>query len=585
MDIYFRRETVITFPENNNLPDVRSGIADGSLLVDEVLFTDRFSIGNCHSNRFEVELYNFPTIGKEKIYVYQNVYDSPDDEEPTEVPIFTGYVDSCLTNRGRVEDSKNIVAYDLLYSIGSTDVAEWWEQTFDQATQVSAKDLRESLCDYVGIDYESVTLPNDSEMISQTQQLNTISFGSVLKFIMVLNCANAYVDREGVLRFLAISDDEPIEIDETYAQNTTEFDTYTIPAYETVRIVNSTEGIVAESGTGNNVLLIEDNMLLLNKTQLELQTIAENILAVVSTITYKPANIDMICSDLSIMPGHRVSINDEIYLVCENVLSGSQLVDQAISSLGNNSIEDTPAEYDAKTADIQEKLQSSGMKYYKYQLKKARVINASYPIVAIRYTCTEMGIVIFHGCVIMDIELIDDTQPGTVELQYVLNNTPTREYVPTETFFENGRHTMQMLHFWETDAGLVDTFKVNLIPTNCKVTVGAFKCEGYMEGSGIAGEGAWDGYIEVEDNFGEIEFATEPTEVVAPTETVVFRSTTPVSINAEDNFEPVEFENEATVVGFQEIVYVNKKAVGTLTWQEVYEVEGGWQELFEDYLW
>lgn len=585
MDIYFNRETVITFPENDNLPDITEGIAEGSLLVDEVLFTDRFTIGKCHSNRFEVELFNFPTIGKEKIYVYQNVYESPEDEEPTEVPIFTGYVDSCLTNRGRYEDSKQIVAYDLLYSIGTTDVAEWWEQIFDLTTQVSVKDLRDSLCDFVGIDYENVTLPNDDVMISQTQQLDIISFSSVLGYIMQINGANAYVSREGVLQFFAIRDNAPIEIDETYAQNTSEFDSYTVPAYETVRIANTTEGIVGESGEGTNVLLIEDNVLLLDKTAVELQTIAENILAVVITMTYKPAKIDMICSDLSILPGDRVSISDVIYLVCDNELSGSQLVDQTISSLGENTIEDTPSEYDAKTKDIQEKLNSTGMKYYKYQLKKARVINSAYPIVAIRYTCTEMGIVIFHGCVVMDIELIDDTLPGTIELQYVLNNTPVREYVPTETYFQNGRHTMQMLHFWETDAGLVDTFKVNLIPTNCKVTVGAFKCEGYMEGSGLAGEGAWDGYIEASDNFTEIDFASEPTVVTPYDEEVVFRSTEPVSISAEDNFEPVTLETEATVCDFQEIVYINKKAVGTLTWQEVFNIEGGWQELYEDYLW
>lgn len=576
MDVTFNRQTVITFPENSDLPDITEGIAMGSLYVDELMFTDRFTVGTCHANRFEVELYNFPMIGKEKIYVYQ-IIDEVEGEEPINKPIFTGYVDTCKTNRGRFEDSKQIVAYDPIYSLGTMDVSAWWEACFDTETAVTVKYLRDSLCEFVGIPYDDVILPNDDVLISQTQQLNIISFQAMLTYILQINGTNANVDSSGVLRFMTISDEEPIEIDDTYAQNTSEFDTYVVPPYRAVRITNTTENVIANAGNNENYFHIVDNLLLLDKPQLELETIAMNILVAIDDIEYRPAKIDMIYSNLDIHVGMRVKINSYIYLVCENTLSGSQLVDQQISSLGKNEIAQSSTTYDASKKDMQDGINAGSMKYYRYQSQKAQEIEGTRPIISIRYTSTNDGVIFFHGCVIIDVERIDDTEPGIVKIQYSINNTLVRDYVPTETYFHDGRYTLNLLHFWESLSGRLETLVVYLTTENCKITIGAFRNEAYMEGMGLAGETVWDGIIEAEENITFVDFRTTPITVGDITDQVQINAIEPISLEFTDYADGVELKTVPNVLlptGGE--LYINKYPLRTKTWGEVKEMT--WEE-------
>jgi len=588
MEVYFKRQTVISFPDNTSLEDITTGIADGSLMIDEVLFTDRFTIGTCNSNRFEVELYDFDTIGNEKIYVYQNVWDSEEDVEPREVPLFTGYVDSCITNRGRFEDSKHIVAYDAIQKYSNVDVAAWWEQVFDTEIQVTVKTLRDSLCDFVGIDYEDVTLPNDDVYIKQTQQINTASFISMLTYIMQVNACNAHMDRSGVLRFITISDNSPIDVTDTYAQNTTEFDDYTIPPYYAVRITNSTENVVAVSGGEINYLDITDNVLLLDKTTQELIPIAEAIFLEVTNVEYKPATIDMIVSDLNVQVGDKVLIDGNTYLVCEQTLSGSQFVDHQINSIGQSTLEESSAEYNATQKDIQNKISASSLKYYRFQNNKAIAFSTSSEIINIRYSCAEDGVVIFHGCVIFDLERIDTTQPASVEMNYSIGYEVVREYTPTDTYYHDGRYTFNLLHFWEASANRTEHFIVTLVPTNCRITIGAYREEGYMEGMGLIGESIWNGLIEIEDNFGEeITLITTPTSVDAISGELALNLIQNIVLSLSDSADTVSLNTvpvpEKNYTGKVKINKNTNVIHGNMTWGDLKQIT--WQDANDDYAW
>ena len=584
MIVEFNRKTIISFPNNSSLEDIETGIVDGSLSVDEIMFTDRFTIGQCNSNRFEVDVYDYDQIEKgEKIYVYQIVTQGSSE---TEVPIFTGFVDSCVVNRDRFQDTKHIVAYDALYSVSTKDVAKWWEDTFDAAIQVSVKTLRDSLCTYLGIDFESVTLPNDNVMISQTQQVFTISFQAVLTEILKINAANANVDREGTLRFVLISNDEPIEIDDTYAQNTTEFDNYVVPAFETVKIENTTENVSASVGSESNVLHIVDNMLLLDKTKEELADIAEAILLAIGNISYRPAQIDMIYHLLNITIGKRVQIGDNIYLVCENILSGPQLVDQHLASIGANEIAEAPVDHDATQRDIQNKIDASSLKYYRFQNTQALIVNATTrEIIHIRYSTTSDEVVIFHGCIIMDVELIDSTQAGTVELTYNVFGLDVPDYHPTETYYDDGRHTMNLLYFWEGVANNMDDFIVKMTTVNCKVTIGAYKMKAYMEGMGLVGEAKWSGLIEAEDNVTLIgEFATTPSAVDSIMDSAEVDLIPMITIEASEHVDDFDLETTPSeITDIEDECYVNKESLRTLTWGEVKLKT--WQEIKDEYAW
>lgn len=587
MEVVFNRQTIIEFPDDTDLPDISEGIAEGSLYIDEVLYTDRFTVGIANANRMEVELYGYPMIDKgTKIHVYQ-IIDEEEGTSPINVDIFTGYVDTCTTNRGRQEDSKKVVAYDALYYYAKTDVAAWWEQEFEGVLARTLGHLRKGILNYLGIPYEDVTLANDSITIHQTQQINKISFSDMFEYIMVLNAASPTVDRDGTVRFISTTtENTPIAIDEVYAQNTSEFDTYNIPKYKGVRITNSAKNTSVTVGANKGSLDITDNLLIMNKTKEQLTDIAQNIYDVISNVTYRPAQLDMIYTQLDIKVGNRVTIGNKEYLVCENTLSGSLLVEQHISSIGENSFNDTSSKYDAGKVAMQQEIQASSLKYYRTKNTSAILVNEDIQkkILSIRYTCNENGIIIFHGCVIIDVERIDTTREAQVIIQYEVGGEIIREYTPTETYHHDGRHTLNLLHFWEFDAGILDRFTVYLTPKNCKVLIGAFKGEGYMEGMGLVGEGIWDGIIEVEDTVTPIPFNTTP-RIVRPIQDTLDAEAIVVTVgDFEDTVRPIPFNTTPrTVSRIKDVMYVNKKVLRIRTWGEVKQYT--WSEIKQEYNW
>ena len=587
MEVTFNRQTIISFPDNPEFPDItptssedsQGGVVDGSLYLDEVLFTDRFTVGECNASRFECDIFDYERIPKgTKIYVYQ-IVDEVEGQEPVEEPIFTGYVDECTTDRGRFQDSKHLTAYDVLQFRGNENVAKWWAKQFDEATQVTIKHLRNSLFEYMDISCDDVTLPNDAVYVTHTQKLNIISFSAVLNYIMIVNAANAKTDRSGNVHFVTVLSDEPIEVDEVYAQNTSEFDEYTVPAYAGVRIVNTAKNLVVSVGEDYNILEIVDNLLLLKHNKGRLANIAESILNVVKNISYKPAQLDMIYSQLNIKVGNRVSIGENVYLVCENELSGSLLVDQHISSTGASAFEDASKSYDAGRAEMQNEISASSLKYYRFQNENALEIqeDQNVPIISIRYSISEPTVVTFQGAVIMDVDVIDETQPAIVQATYEVHGIQEETYKPTETYFyfdgDEQRHTLNLLHYWEHTSYNVDTFKVYLKCINCTASIGAYREEAIMSGLGLLGETVWNGWIDATDKITTGQFENEPHLVTPFTDTALLELKSVIRITITEKIGCAEFENEPNVVPFQGGPYFNQYPLHELTWGEVAEFE------------
>ena len=596
MEVIFNRQTIISFPDNPELPDItpsssedsQGGVVDGSMFLNEVLFTDRFTVGECNANRFECDIYDYEKIPKgTKIYVYQ-IVDEVEGEEPQNVSIFTGYVDECVTDRGRFQDSKHLTAYDVLQFRGNDNVAKWWANLFDGVTSVTLKDLRDSLFDYMDITCDDVTLPNDSIRITHTQKLNIISFSAMLQYITIANSVNAKTDRDGNVHFVTVSDEEPIEIDEVYAQNTSEFDEYTVPAYAGVRIINTAKNVVVSVGEDYNILEIVDNLLLLKQKTANLETIAQNILDNISNITYKPAQLDMIYSQLGIKVGNLVSIGQNVYLVCENELSGSLLVDQHISSTGASAFEDASKSYDASKVEMSDEISASSLKYYRFTNKDAlhAYANIRKQIISVRYSVTEATVVTFQGVVILDVDVIDETKPAIIEVQYMVNGELDETFKPTETYvyLDNTvqRHTLNLLHFWEHTSVGADYLKVYITCTNCTADIGAFKEEGILSGMGLVGDAIWDGFIECEDNIPPISF-TRGLGVAEFTDEPEVSLQEVIVIEAEDAIGTVALDRGLAPKPFNDYLQINKEPISNYSWNDVAEFT--WDQAEDMFYW
>ena len=508
-DIQISRQTVISFPNNAQLPDITSGIGSGSLKLDEILCIDAFTIGQCNANRFEVDIYDIPDVEKEDIYVYQNV---TENNVTTVVPLFTGRVDSCVRNRSRNDTSRHIIAYDALYYKSDINVTPYWKETFISGGTVTLKAFREGLCDYVGITYVNATLPNDNLLIAKTQDINNVSFIDMLRYICALQACNANIDRQGRLEF--ISTYPTIDITGNVELNTSEFEAFAVPVFSQVYINNSIRETEARAGDGKKIICIQDNLLVLDRTSAELEEIAETILFSVAKIRYNPANINSILSDYDAKLGTIVHTEFGDHLVCENMLSGVMLINQNLISRGKEDYEEQSTisgyEYSVTDEDLKAKTKILAEEYYLYNNEQEIEVGdgQTKTIMDIQFTSVATTTVIFHAEVLVDVEttvngITYNDAVGTIK--YYINDAQVTDYIPKETWVD-GKHILHLLYFMEIQGARTIRFEVTLNMAGGSLTIQQHGMQASIRGQGLLSSNEWDGYLYFRDKLSDIPY-------------------------------------------------------------------------------
>ena len=159
------------------------------------------------------------------------------------------------------------------------------------------------------------------------------------------------------------------------------------------------------------------------------------------------------------------------------------------------------------------------------------------------------------------------------------------EYHPQETY-EEGYHLLHLLYYYKTNGGDLSRLKVYLKCTGGTVQILQGDIQACVWGQGLVATNKWDGWIEPVDNIVEVDFSTTPGAIDAFEETLEVLIPQHVTIDLTDRMGEVVLSTvPADVIKINESIYINKKALSELTWQQVYELEGGWQELYDDYVW
>lgn len=506
-DIHVDRQTVISFPNNAQLPDITTGIGSGTLLLDEMLCTDAFTVGQCNANRFEVDLYDIPDVEKEYIYVYQNVTEG---STTTPVPLFHGRVDSCKRNRSRNDTSRHIIAYDALYYLSDIDVTKYWNDTFAENSTVTLKTFREGLCNFVGLQYVNTALPNDAILISKTQNINGVSFGKMLEYVCAIEACNANINREGKLEF--ISTYSTYDITDNYEKNTSEFESFAVPIFSQVYINNSIRETEARAGTGKKILCIQDNLLILDRTSAELEEIATTILNAVAKVSYNPATINMIVSDYNATIGKIVHTDMGDSLICENRLSGVMLINQEITARGKEDYEEqitiSGYSYSVTDEDLKQKTKVLAEEYYLYNNASQITVGdgQTKDIINIRFVSTTTTNVTFHAEILLDVDttvsgITYDSAVGTIT--YYINGSQVTGYKPIETWVD-GKHILHLLYYIYVQGARTIQFKATLNMAGGSVTIQQEGMQASVRGQGLVSTEDWDGILEFEEAVSKI---------------------------------------------------------------------------------
>ena len=344
------------------------GIAESSMNLNEVLCSGDLHLGEYNSNKFEVNLFGLsngavgpmPDVTGFTITVTDW---GTEDSEDLKNPIFAGTIDSATTDDKN--GYRNIVAYDDMYKYKDIDVGKDWELfwaddeietengvEFVRKTK-TLKEIRESVCSFVGINVAPTTksFPNDSKIFCYRDyqpgemlapNASSITFSALLSAICELQCVCPNMNRSGQLEFISLADGiKHYDYTDDYAKNSTTFEDYTTLNPTGVNVyANSTMHLLKYPNTedNSNPYIISGNIFLVTVTEDQARELLEDMLPIICNISYTPANISMIVSDLNTNLGDSVQIttykNDlavnNNHCVMSQTLSGPQLVDQSI---------------------------------------------------------------------------------------------------------------------------------------------------------------------------------------------------------------------------------------------------------------
>lgn len=335
------RQIVIEFPENKNREAITKGIYSGSAVLTEILDDSRqLDFTGCNANSFEVKLDNVSDLQGEKIRVKAVV-------NGTDTNLFVGIVDTCELQTDRRH--RVLIAYDELYSKAEINVAGWYNNIFSKNSKISCKDFRKSLLEYVGLTQEDTTLINDNVMLEKTFESDTVSFITILGMICQMNAVFGNINRNGVFEYITLGKSVR-NLSNNYRSNNSTAQEYFVDYIDKVQIRTTDDDIGVIYGPGSNALIVQGNYLLYGMSESVLNGIAKNIYNKVKNITYTPAEIKTLVSDLSVNLGDTITLNTNSGMIIrsyamKNVLSGIQIFQQTISANGDKeraeTVEDT----------------------------------------------------------------------------------------------------------------------------------------------------------------------------------------------------------------------------------------------------
>lgn len=202
-----------------------------------------------------------------------------------------------------------IMAYDRMIKF-DVDVSDWYHAMYptDDTTH-TIQELRDSLCEHIGVPQQQTVLINDEMVVGKTISPESLCGRDVLKAICEINGVFGHFDRTGMLTYISLQDtglypsDTLYPGDDLYPQSgwaaaeeleyykTITYEDYLIDGIDRVQIRQEDGDIGAVVGSGNNAYIVEGNFLAYGLGSADLTKLAWSIYDSIAGKTYRPAKI------------------------------------------------------------------------------------------------------------------------------------------------------------------------------------------------------------------------------------------------------------------------------------------------------
>ena len=294
---------------------------DGGTITNTELFSESMELtetlcseselrfGACEASVIKFKIGNMLTslLGK---WITVKMYLNGNSSEPLQIGRYKVHSDKPTADR----KWRDIVAYDAMYDIINTNVADWYNTILpNENSTVTMKAFRTSFLSHFEIEQEEIELINDNMTVEKTIQPDEISGKDVITAICEINGCFGHISREGKFRYVYLdrgiqglfprndlypADDlYPIEphtsnVGVNGGYISAKYEDFSAKSIEKLQIRKEENdiGVIVGGDNSQNAYIIEDNFLVYGKSTEELRVIANNILNKITMIIYRPYN-------------------------------------------------------------------------------------------------------------------------------------------------------------------------------------------------------------------------------------------------------------------------------------------------------
>lgn len=493
--------------------------------------SDSFEFIGCLASEFKVQLYGYTArpLKNELIYVYIQ------SGETEEIPLFKGKVQEVDVE----SNSKyiNITAYDWLYTVGQTDIAQWYN---DLTFPISLKDFRDSLFNYLLLNQETTTLPCDNVMIEKQYEPQTLNALYVIKSICQINCRFGILDRDAVFTYRSLPKSNAIIVDEAIAYyKAVEYKGYVVRPIDKLTIRQSSDEAGYSYGSGDNNYIIQNNFFTFNLSEEVMTDLVETLYSDVDDIIYYPFTSDSNglpyievgdVVEYSVYDYERSESGSPVYLtydfiILSRTISGIQNLRDAYVAQGdelqNEFITDLQSMMENVNMQIdtlKEKVKEYSNNYVLFSNGSDITIghNETKMIAETKFACIKPVPVLvlceYHFSVDTDTSSDSDYDYFNMcelEVIYALGEatgqpTVITSWNPKETY-DDGAHILSLMYVIGVEDTRTHTFRISIKNKNGTITIPRTKGYSVIIGQGLVGA-TWDGNIVADDTFARFVF-------------------------------------------------------------------------------
>lgn len=219
------------------------------------------------------------------------------------------YMVDSVTRLQADRTKRKITAYDRMVKF-DMDVSDWYHAMYptDNTTH-TIQELRDSLCEHIGVPQQQTELINDGLVVGKTISPESLCGRDVLKAICEINGVFGHFDRTGTLTYVSLQDtglypsDTLYPGDDLYPQSgwaaaeeleyykSITYEDYLIDGIDRVQVRQEEGDIGAVVGSGSNTYVVEGNFLAYGLGSADLTKLAWSIYDSIAGKTYRPAKI------------------------------------------------------------------------------------------------------------------------------------------------------------------------------------------------------------------------------------------------------------------------------------------------------